>query len=94
MATGVDMSDYTIEDLKDKYVETGTPEAEVFLDECIKSGMEIYSYESMRKPRYIECCDSGNGYKLYSCRHRSNLDKKSNPFVIKQNGHYKTTLCL
>lgn len=78
------MSDYTIEDLKDKYVETGTPESELFFAACEKAGVKPssgYTFEF----RFVEAkdIDDGDGVMLYGCYKEESLDPKSNPFVIK-----------
>lgn len=39
---------YTIEDLRGKYVKTGTPEAEVFLDACDELGLKWFNAMAIR----------------------------------------------
>lgn len=87
MVMEVDVSDYTIEDLKDRYVETRTIECCIFLRECLESGILGCEVNSAALGEglfeYIEYCNHGSGYKIYGVNSKGDLKLSSKPFTIK-----------
>ncbi|MGL4616488.1 MAG: hypothetical protein ACRCVV_21875 [Shewanella sp.] len=75
--------EYTIEDLRGKYVESGTTEAEIFLDAC--EALNLVWYPTGATPRsvntlFISILDDGND--TLSCD-RPTADANLKPFIPK-----------